>query len=68
MPPSEDAMADLALYSPPAEHLPYLAVVFEDQEMVACEAVMTKEEGVALLRLVEEHLDQFLAFAPTKRN
>ena len=53
----------LAIYGPPDRGLPLLAVVIDDGEVLACEAVKSTAEAETLLEKVRENLPEFVAEA-----
>jgi len=52
-----------AIYHPPHEGLPYLAVVFMDDRILACQPASTAEEGNAMLASIMRDLPAIVAQA-----
>ena len=58
---------ELAIYDPPVKGMPRLAVVIDNGDVLACEAVRSKAEGELLLDRVRENLPAFVEEAKNPR-
>ena len=61
-------MPKYAVYLPPLPGLPHLAVVIDNDQIVACEPVLSRVEGKALLQEVKDSEPEFLAEAAKARH
>lgn len=52
-----------AVYAPPQDGLPYLAVVFLDGRIAACQPASTKDEAQAMIASIENELPAIVAQA-----